>query len=47
MYLVHLQTDIMLAWVLWVDRTGDTVEQGAALPGSGAVNSDGARGPPG
>lgn len=37
MYLVHLLAGIMLVWVLWVERTGDTAEQGAALPGSGAL----------
>lgn len=47
MYLVHLLAGIMLVWVLWVDRTGDTAEQGATLPGSGALQQWWSKMPPG
>lgn len=30
----HLWAGIMSVWVLWAGHTGDTVEQGATLPGS-------------
>lgn len=45
----HLWAGIMSVWVLWAGHTGDTVEQGATLPGSRALteqtafNSVGAR----